>query len=231
MPSKPSTPRTLGFAIWSDNVALVRKLLDAGAPVDNYGSDTVADVTPLMESVDELEPYYDASRLVLTQLLLSAGADVARRETPDVLPCTMPSGLVAWRSRFSSRRVRMRTPPMTQGVTPLHEAIVRGNVSAIEALCQGGANGGARDHTGRTPADLLSENKDVFTSEELAAVNPLLGSTSAPGNCPVRHPHHDRGTGVLSAPSCSPRNPPATRPRPSRTTPIAPGRPSPPGKV
>lgn len=42
MPSKPSTPRTLGFAIWSDNVALVRELLDAGAPVDNYGSDTTA---------------------------------------------------------------------------------------------------------------------------------------------------------------------------------------------
>src|SRR6476469_1831019 len=80
MPSKPSTPRTLGFAVWSGNVALVRELLDAGAPVNNYGSDTAADVTPLMESVDELEPHHDASRLGLTRLLLAAGADASRRD-------------------------------------------------------------------------------------------------------------------------------------------------------
>lgn len=49
-------------------------------PVDNYGSDTAADVTPLMESVDELEPFYDATKVVLTRLLLSASADIARRD-------------------------------------------------------------------------------------------------------------------------------------------------------
>jgi ankyrin repeat protein len=63
------------------------------------------------------------------------------------------------------------------GATPLHEAIVRANVTAIDALCRGGADCAARDHTGRTPADLLSEEKDGFTSEDLAAVNLLLGST------------------------------------------------------
>ena len=109
MPSKPSTPRTLGFAVWSDNLALVRELLDTGATVDNYGSDNAAEV-------------------------LAAGSDANAADD--------------------------------EGATPLHEAIVRGNVSAIEALCQGGANCSARDHTGRTPADLLSENKDVFTAED-----------------------------------------------------------------
>ena len=88
MPSKPSTPRTLGIAVWSDNVALVRELLDAGAPVDNYGSDTAADVTPLMESVDELEPFHDASRLVLTQILLLPVLTSRGATPPDVLPCT-----------------------------------------------------------------------------------------------------------------------------------------------
>jgi hypothetical protein len=177
MPSKPSTPRTLGFAVWSDNVALVRELLDAGAPVDNYGSDTAADVTPLMESVDELEPYYDASRLGLTRLLLSAGADVLRRDKTGrtALHYAVGAGRVAVEVLLAAGSDANAADD--EGASPLHQAIVRGNVSAIEALCQGGANCSARDHTGRTPADLLSENKDVFTSEELAAVNPLLGST------------------------------------------------------
>jgi len=177
MPSKPSTPRTLGFAVWSDNVALVRELLDAGAPVDNYGSDTAADVTPLMESVDEPEPYYDASRLVLTQLLLSAGADVSRRDNTGrtALHYAVGAGRIAVEAILAAGSDANAADD--EGATPPHEAIVRGNVSAIEALCQGGANRSARDHTGRTPADLLSENKDVFTSEEFAAVSLLLGST------------------------------------------------------
>lgn len=54
MPSNPSTPRTLGFAVWSDKATLIRELLDTGAPVDSYGSDTDADVSPLLESVRRL---------------------------------------------------------------------------------------------------------------------------------------------------------------------------------
>lgn len=178
MPSNPSTPRTLGFAVWSDNVALVRELLNAGAPVDNYGSETAADVTPLMESVDELEPYYDASRLLLTQLLLSAGADVARRDNTGrtALHYAVGAGRMAVEVLLAAGSDVNAADD--GGATPLHEAIVRGNVPAIEALCQGGANSSARDHTGRTPADLLSEDKDGFTSEELVAVNLLLGPPS-----------------------------------------------------
>jgi len=179
MPSKPSTPRTLGFAVWSDNVALARELLDAGAPVDNYGSDTVADMTPLMESVDEPEPFYDASRLVLTRLLLSSGADVARRDNTGRTALHYAVGAGGMAVEVLLAAGSDVNAAGDGGATPLYEAIVRGNVSAIEALCQGGANRSARDHTGRTPADLLSENKDVFTSEELAAVNLLLESTSS----------------------------------------------------
>jgi hypothetical protein len=40
----------------------------------------------------------------------------------------------------------------------------------IDSLCQGGANRSARDETGRTPADLLAQNKDVFTSAELVGL-------------------------------------------------------------
>ena len=44
------------------------------------------------------------------------------------------------------------------GATPLHEAIVPGGMSQLSKLsAQGGANCSARDHTGRRPADLLSD--------------------------------------------------------------------------
>ena len=110
------------------------QLLDAGASVDNYGSDTAADVTPLMESVDELEPYYDASRLVLTQLLLSAGADVARRDN------TGRTGM-----HYASGAGRMAVEVLLAagsdvnadgdgGATPLHEAIVPGGMSQLSKL-------------------------------------------------------------------------------------------------
>lgn len=177
MPPKPSTPRTLGFAVWSDNVALVRELLAAGAPVDHYGSDTAADITPLMESVDELEPFYDDYRLVLTQLLLSADANIARRDNTGRTALHYAVGAGAMAVEVLLAAGSDVNAAADEGATPLHEAIVRGNVSAIEALCRGGANLAARDRMGRIPADLLPENKDAFTSEELAAVNLLLEST------------------------------------------------------
>jgi ankyrin repeat protein len=170
MPSQPSTPRTLGFAVWSDNIALVRELLDAGAPVDNYGSDTAADMTPLMESVDELEPFYDAHRAVLTRLLLSAGADVVRRDSAGRTALHYAAGAGRTAVELLLAAGADVDAADDGGVTPLHEAIVRGNVSAIEALCRGGANRGARDKTGRTPADLLAENHDGFTSAELDTI-------------------------------------------------------------
>jgi ankyrin repeat protein len=174
MPSQPSTPHTLGFAVWSDNIALVRELLDAGAPVDDYGSDTAGDVTPLMESVDELEPFYDDSRTVLTRLLLSAGADVARRDSAGrtALHYAVRAGREAVELLLASGAdVDIMDDA---GLTPLHEAVVRGNFSAIETLSRGGANRSARDKTGRTPADLLAEDHDGFTTAELDSLRRWL---------------------------------------------------------
>ncbi|WP_425359382.1 ankyrin repeat domain-containing protein [Arthrobacter celericrescens] len=130
-----------------------------------------------MESVNELEPFYDASRLVLTHLLLSAGADVARRDNTGrtALHYAVGAGRAAVEALLAAGSDVNAAGD--GGATPLHEAIVRGNVSAIEALCQGGANCRAQDDAGRTPVDLLSESTDVFTSEELTDVNLLLGST------------------------------------------------------
>ncbi|WP_120520270.1 ankyrin repeat domain-containing protein [Arthrobacter celericrescens] len=173
MPSKPGTPRTLGFAVWSDDVALVRELLDVGVRVDDYGSDTT-DVTPLMESVNELEPFYDADRVVVTQLLLSAGADVSRRDK---------TGRTALHYAVGAGRKAVEILLAAEadvdaeadgGVTPLHEAVTRGNPAAIEALCRGGANRGARDGLGRTPAGLLAEDEDTYTPQERAALNAML---------------------------------------------------------
>src|SRR5690349_19919501 len=62
-------PSELGFAVWSDDLPRVRELLTGGASADDYG-DGVADKTPLMESVDELEAFYDSDRADVTRLLL-----------------------------------------------------------------------------------------------------------------------------------------------------------------
>ena len=169
MPPQPSTPRTLGFAVWSNDVALVRELLDAGAAVDSSGSDTPDDVTPLMESVDEMEPFYDASRAGLTQLLLSAGADVMRRDSAGrtALHYASGAGCVAIELLTADADADAAGG---EGVTPLHEAIDRGNISAIEALCRGGANRSTQDRSGRTPADVVLENQDGFASAELATI-------------------------------------------------------------
>lgn len=175
MLSKPGTPRTLGFAVWSDDVDLVRELLSAGVRADDdYGSDTAAGVTPLMESVDELEPFYDADRAVITQLLLSAGADPARRDK---------TGRTALHYAVGAGRSAVEillaagadvNAAADGGITPLHEAMSRGNPSAVEALCLGGADRGARDELGRPPAGLLAESGDTFTPHERFALRAML---------------------------------------------------------
>ncbi|WP_284528123.1 ankyrin repeat domain-containing protein [Microbacterium sp. T2.11-28] len=174
MPSQPSSPRTLGFAVWGNDIALVRELLDAGAAVDSYGSDTADDVTPLMESVDEMEPFYDASRAGLTQLLLSAGADVMRCDSAGRTALHYAAGAGCTAIELLLAAGADADAADGEGVTPLHEAIDRGNISAIEALCRGGANRSAQDRSGRTPADVLLENQDGFTSAELAVIRALV---------------------------------------------------------
>lgn len=177
MGQRSDATHTLGFAVWSDDVALVRELLDAGTPVDDYGIDTAAGKTPLMESVDEVETFYDSTRVFLTRLLLSAGADVDRPDNSGrtALHYAVGAGHVAVELLLTAGADPNAAPE--GGLAPLHEAILRGNASAIEALCRGGANRGLQEKTGRTPSDLLAENHEGFTPAELQALTVLLTST------------------------------------------------------
>ncbi|KQQ96369.1 hypothetical protein ASF72_01535 [Arthrobacter sp. Leaf141] len=176
MAQRPDALHTLGFAVWSDDIALVRELLDAGTPVDDYGINDTAGKTPLMESVDEIEPFYDSTRVLLTRLLLSAGADVDRPDNSGRTALHYAVG--AGRAAVELLLAAGADPNAARegGLAPLHEAILRGNASAIEALCRAGANRGLREKTGLTPSDLLTENHEGFTPVELNAVTLLLTS-------------------------------------------------------
>lgn len=172
--SKPNTPRTLGFAVWSDDVALVRELLGTGADVDDYGSENLNDMTPLMESVNELEEFYDDDRALITEVLLAAGADVARRDSTGRTALHYAVGAGHAAVDLLLKAGADAGAADAGGITPLHEAVTRGNPSAIEALCRGGADRSALDGQGRTPAELLAEDVDAFTPEELGRVTGLL---------------------------------------------------------
>jgi ankyrin repeat protein len=149
------TPSGLGFAVWSDDEARVRRLLGEGASADDYG-DGVVDKTPLMESVDEVEAFYDDSRAGVTRLLLDHHADVHRRDG---------NGWTALHYAVGAGRAAVLllleagadpNAAGADGSTPLHEAVRRMNTGSVATLCGFGANRRAVDHQGRTPAELLA---------------------------------------------------------------------------
>lgn len=166
-------PRTLGFAVWSENVDLVRELLVAGAPVDDYGSKTPG-VTPLMESVDEPEAFYDDSRSAITHLLLSAGADPNRRDHA-------ARGALHYAAGAGARAVDLLLAAGAEpnavddrGRTALHEAIDRGSVTAALVLCRSVTNIAVRDQDGNTAADLFRADQNGFTPKECAHLKDAL---------------------------------------------------------
>ena len=110
-----------------------------------------------MESVDEVEAFYDDSRAGVTLLLLDHQADVHRRDA---------NGWTALHYAVGAGRVAVLLllkagadldAAAGDGTTPLHEAVRRMNIGSVTALCRFGADRAAVDHQGRTPAELLTD--------------------------------------------------------------------------
>src|SRR4051795_4936344 len=83
---------SLGYAVWKDDGAAVRRILAEGHPVDDdaWGNGVK---TPLMESLDEMEAFYDDERRAMTIDLLEHGADVHRRDDSGRMPLHYAAGV------------------------------------------------------------------------------------------------------------------------------------------
>jgi ankyrin repeat protein len=158
----------LGYAVWADQVAVVRELLDGGA--DPNGA--VGGKTPLMEAVDEPEPFFDAGRLEMTVRLVEAGADCNRRDElgRTALHFAVVAGSAAIDALVAGGAdVDLRS---NDGRTPLHEAALHGNAASLEALLRRGADVMLRDGDGARAADLLDP---LLEADDLARVRVSLG--------------------------------------------------------
>ena len=168
-----STPPTgwdaLGQAVWADQVAVVRELLESGA--DPNG--TVVGKTPLMEAVDEPKAFFDAGRLEMTVRLIEAGADCNRRDElgRTALHFAVVAGPAAIDALVAGGAdVDLRS---NDGRTPLHEAALRGDVASLEALVRHGAGTTLQDDAGATAAALLDP---LLEADDLARVRGSLGA-------------------------------------------------------
>jgi ankyrin repeat protein len=160
-------PSGLGFAVWSDDEARVRELLAEGTSADDYG-DGIVDKTPLMESFDEPEAYYDSGRADVTRLLLDHKADVHRRDSDGRTALHYAVGAGSAAVLLLLEAGADPNAAAADGSTPLHEAIRRMNVASVVTLCRFGADRAAVDHQGRTPAELLAH--EPGTDEERGSI-------------------------------------------------------------
>jgi hypothetical protein len=161
-----------------DDVAEVRRLLDAGTPVN--ASNSILGTTALMAAAGR-------GHVEVVRLLLERGADVNARSggwTP--LPLALSRGVtpeVAHLLVAHGAEVNSREPDLQR--TSLMMAVAAGDVRLVRAMLEKGAEVSARDVEGKTALDVAR------TPEMLA----LLRQHGSPGHTDVarrEEPKHDR---------------------------------------
>ena len=180
--------------------SVISRLLNAGA---NPNAKNDRGETPLHIAVEKRGPGLEI------EVLLEAGANLNTRDSKGKTPedrledhYHLPEN-VRQHIRDIFRRVARGDTPISyvrvlytgdpnatndRGETPLHLAVEQGNLTAIKALLDVGANPNAKDHEDKTPVDRLEDNsllysqyariKDMFREAE--KLNNLLKRAGVP---------------------------------------------------